>query len=214
MSSGFVYILINSLMPGLVKIGRTQINSQERAKQLSNSSGVPVPFVVAYDLYTGDCVQLERDLHEKLSDFRVNQNREFFRYPLNDAIKLLQEISSNNTLQKHSTYEAVEILLKLKEKYGDWINLDISSVRVYQTYERVYMEITKDHYRNEDLVDQYIKRKDLGFITADYDELFFDPVLPVTANADRFINNFDPFSIINCIDGLFTEEAIQQIIKK
>ncbi|NTU28833.1 GIY-YIG nuclease family protein [Brevibacillus sp. HB1.1] len=214
MSAGFVYILINNSMHGLVKIGRTQISSQERAKQLSNSTGVPAPFIVAYDLYAQDCVKLERELHEKLSDFRVSQNREFFRYPLNDVIKLLQDLSSNSTSQKNTTYEAVEILGNLKEKYNDWIISEISSVRVYQTYGKVYLEITKDDYIRSDLVDQYIKRTDLGFITAEYDDLFFDPALPVTTNADRFINEFDPYSIINCIDELFTKEAIKKIVNE
>ena len=45
--SGFVYILTNECMPGLVKIGSTQQDPVERARTLSNTS-VPFPFNVAF----------------------------------------------------------------------------------------------------------------------------------------------------------------------
>ena len=39
----WVYVLRNSSMPGLYKVGYTKLTPDERAKQLSNATGVPVP---------------------------------------------------------------------------------------------------------------------------------------------------------------------------
>ena len=47
---GYVYILVNDSMPGLIKIGKTARNSLARAKDLSSSTGVPTPFKVAFEL--------------------------------------------------------------------------------------------------------------------------------------------------------------------
>jgi hypothetical protein len=45
---GFIYILINPSMAGLVKIGKTTRDPEARAKELSQATGVPTPFYVAY----------------------------------------------------------------------------------------------------------------------------------------------------------------------
>ncbi len=44
--NGYVYVLMNSSMRGLVKIGKTEREPEERAKELSASTGVPTPFMV------------------------------------------------------------------------------------------------------------------------------------------------------------------------
>jgi hypothetical protein len=52
--SGYIYLLINSAMEGFVKIGKTTKTPEERAKELSNATGVPTPFTVAFDSYFDD----------------------------------------------------------------------------------------------------------------------------------------------------------------
>lgn len=156
MRAGFVYILTNDSYNGLIKIGNTILSAQERAKQLSSATGVPTPFRVAYEVYVDDCEAVEKMIHSELDDFRVNLNREFFRYPLNKAIMLLEAMSKNNYINKNTGYEALEILPDLKNKHGAAINPEISSVRIYQTYDRVYLEITIDKYMADYLKDQYI----------------------------------------------------------
>lgn len=90
-TKGYVYILINASMPGWVKIGFTFSQPSERAKQLSGTTGVPSPFVVAFDEIVENCEQIERIIHEKLNSYRVSNNREFFYIPLKDAIKIVRE---------------------------------------------------------------------------------------------------------------------------
>lgn len=78
MSKGYVYILTNESMPGLVKIGMTRRTPEQRAKELSDATGVPRPFTVHSQFYSPDCQSLEACIHAELADCRVNAGREFF----------------------------------------------------------------------------------------------------------------------------------------
>ena len=84
--SGFVYILSNPSMPGLLKIGSTEKLPTERAAQLY-STGVPEPFKVEFAVWCSDQKTVETDVHEELVGDRVNNSREFFRIGITDAIR-------------------------------------------------------------------------------------------------------------------------------
>ena len=91
---GYVYILVNDSMPGLIKIGRTARNSSERARELSTATGIPTPFQVAFELSSRNYEKLESEMHSKLAECRVAGNREFFKCPVDEAIRLLKELRS------------------------------------------------------------------------------------------------------------------------
>src|SRR5579884_197675 len=84
-SLGFVYILTNDIMPGLVKIGLTTALPEDRAKELFNT-GVPNPFNVAFRAITSWPKAVERRTHQLLKRHRVNPKREFFRVSVDEAI--------------------------------------------------------------------------------------------------------------------------------
>ena len=88
---GYVYILTNEHMPGLVKIGRTTTDPESRAAQLYQT-GVPGPFAVFHSVVSPDCVELERHMHEALAEWRLSGGREFFRVPAAEAMQSLKEI--------------------------------------------------------------------------------------------------------------------------
>ena len=92
MANGFVYILINPAMPGLLKIGKTTGSPEARAAELSAVTGLPTPFVVACEWNTFDCDAAESQVHARLEASRYNKDREFFRLPLKEAIKIASEI--------------------------------------------------------------------------------------------------------------------------
>jgi len=52
---GFIYILINNSMDGLVKIGKTKRDPTERINELSSATGVPTPFILVYKEFFNDC---------------------------------------------------------------------------------------------------------------------------------------------------------------
>ena len=90
--SEFIYVLENTLMPGLIKIGRTERSVSERVGELSSHTGVPTSFTVVKEFAVENSVEAEKIIHERLSDFRVNDNREFFKMEAEDAIDIIESL--------------------------------------------------------------------------------------------------------------------------
>ena len=86
---GYVYVLFNPALNGLVKIGRSKGNPNDRAAELSSATGVPSRFEVVFDAYFADADGVERYLHDTLAQkgLRFNPNREFFQMTVSDAVK-------------------------------------------------------------------------------------------------------------------------------
>ena len=89
---GWVYVLSNESLDGLVKIGFSTKDPQSRAKELSGDTGVPTPFIVEYEMLVEDPHSCEQRAHDLLDDKRVNQRREFFRCSVNDAIESAKQV--------------------------------------------------------------------------------------------------------------------------
>src|SRR6266403_1447551 len=106
MAEGYVYILVNSAFRDLVKIGKTTKDPSERARELSQT-GTPFPFLVAYSVYVSDCDALERALHELFSEQRANNDREFFRMPVNAAVDALREHAESLLLEEGASESTV-----------------------------------------------------------------------------------------------------------
>ena len=87
--SGFVYIMTNPSMPGLIKVGMTTRNPALRAKDDDlTSTGVPTPFIVEYSAYFDDMMEAERSAHQALSDYHYG--KEFFKTDVPTAIHAVE----------------------------------------------------------------------------------------------------------------------------
>ncbi|NJD24066.1 MAG: GIY-YIG nuclease family protein [Betaproteobacteria bacterium] len=86
MAKGFVYILRNEAMPGLLKIGYSVKVPTERVDELF-TTGVPEPFKLAYYCLAENADKLESAIHRNLAVHRHSGNREFFRIDLESAVK-------------------------------------------------------------------------------------------------------------------------------
>ena len=82
--AGYVYIMTNRAYPGLCKIGCTARHPVIRARELSNTS-CPYPFTVAWAASIQDFAAVERATHRALEQWRVCDNREFFRCDVRTA---------------------------------------------------------------------------------------------------------------------------------
>jgi hypothetical protein len=93
----WVYILSNPSIPNMYKIGYTKHSPDKRAKQLSNATGVVLPYKVewAFHCYNGET--LETEVHNFLSLYRVNNQREFFQINLEEAKTAILEIGKRYT---------------------------------------------------------------------------------------------------------------------
>lgn len=88
---GYVYVLVNSSLQNLVKIGFTTKSPKDRANELSGT-GVPSRFVVAYSIYVTDCAAVEAQVHNLFANQRHNADREFFEIDATTAIDGLIKI--------------------------------------------------------------------------------------------------------------------------
>lgn len=86
---GFVYVLSNRAMPGLVKIGFTGDLPEDRAKDLY-TTGVPTGFKVEFRATTSRYKEVETLVHQFLQSYRYEHRREFFNIDVTDAIKAVQ----------------------------------------------------------------------------------------------------------------------------
>ena len=102
---GYVYILSNPGMPGLLKIGMTRFDPTRRVQELSSATGVPTPFQLVYYREFHDCVAAELEIHSIFATkgLRYNDQREFFSVDTVEAINTLlslddEEIANNSSL--------------------------------------------------------------------------------------------------------------------
>ncbi len=104
-NEGIVYALVNPSLPGMLKIGRTNRDVEQRAKELSSSTGVPTPFIVIFQESFSDCVNAEIFIHTYLEEngYRVSTNREFFQIEPNIAIRAIMQAKSCDNLQWNNT---------------------------------------------------------------------------------------------------------------
>jgi hypothetical protein len=102
---GFVYVLINQALPNCVKIGRTTRDSAARAAELSSATGVPTPFLVAFEAYFENCHEAETYIHTLLESegVRLASNREFFSVSASNAI--------NAVIQAQKRFETSPIVI-------------------------------------------------------------------------------------------------------
>lgn len=87
--TGYVYVLSNPVMPGIVKIGRSIHGGRTRALEIykQGGTGVPMPFKMEFEVWSEDCITDEEYIHEELENHRINQNREFFSISVDHAIE-------------------------------------------------------------------------------------------------------------------------------
>ena len=94
---GWLYVMMNPSMPGVVKIGKTARTPSERAQELSGATGVASPFIVVYEHHFENVDAAEDHVHASLErqGFRVSKNREFFSIPVHEAVAFVAEHAAN-----------------------------------------------------------------------------------------------------------------------
>lgn len=106
--AGYLYIATNALMPGLVKVGRTQGSVDDRLRRLY-STGVPCPFVAEKVRFFVDCFSAELSFLRALESKCTRcDSREFFHIDTKSACVLLDEIYRNQHLNSKSQDPALD----------------------------------------------------------------------------------------------------------
>ena len=86
---GWVYVITNKAMPGLVKIGYSTKDPNLRARELGGT-GVPHPFIVDADFLCFNPREVEQRVHSKLFDRR--EGKEWFRCDPSEAKSSINDV--------------------------------------------------------------------------------------------------------------------------
>jgi hypothetical protein len=128
-----VYILTNPVMPGVVKIGKTNKEDvADRVKELF-TTGVPVPFDCVYACVVNDNDSIEKTMHAKFTKHRINPKREFFWLNPKAAVKALKVYEIEDATpdvrddadhiiseeEKNARWEARQLMLKQHPEYAE-----------------------------------------------------------------------------------------------
>lgn len=121
MSVGYIYVLSNPGMPGLLKVGFTLRDVEKRAQELE-TTGVPYKFTIEYKAIVEDVERVERDVHAGLYQFHVN--KEWFKCDSKTCIKVIEFVASGKIHHKESI-EDVRAKKRLEQQkrereYAEW----------------------------------------------------------------------------------------------
>ncbi len=169
MAAGYLYVLVNSSMPGLVKVGKTTRAPSDRANELSNTTGVPTPFVVAFDDYFEDCDVAERLVHSELEKrgLRQSMQREFFRASASEVIKIILE--KLKIKEKNLKEERYEKTVKIKNTIDSGFSRFVSNPwddLLSMAYQYYFGDKHDDRINHKKSLDLFNQAKNLGSLLA------------------------------------------------
>ncbi len=99
--AGFVYVLSNESMPGIVKIGMTTRDPEVRLKEINAATGV-LPFAIEAVIISRNAKWTEREVHERLAGRRISKSREFFRIDPAQAKKTIFDVARQQRQRVYS----------------------------------------------------------------------------------------------------------------
>ena len=99
-----VYILTNEAMPGIIKIGWTDNTVEQRMKELDKTA-TPLPFTCYFAKRVKDPTFVESKMHQAFDEFRIRDNREFFRMSPEQAKAALEIADGDDVTPKDDIVE-------------------------------------------------------------------------------------------------------------
>ena len=94
---GWVYVISNKAMPGLVKVGHSTKDPELRAKELDNT-GSPHSYLVEYWMLIEDPYEIEQKTHRQLSSKR--EAKEWFKCTVEEAVIAIKQIAGSHVLSE------------------------------------------------------------------------------------------------------------------
>lgn len=88
--NGYVYVFANRSMPGVFKVGQTNRDPLQRAREL-HTTGVPIPFLCVYSRASSAPKRVEVMAHRSLRASRLSSSREFFVAELWTVVAAVEE---------------------------------------------------------------------------------------------------------------------------
>jgi len=147
-----IYILINEAMPGYVKIGRTSTNLEQRVRELSASTSVPIPFTCFYACTVENAQFVEHQLHDAFDNNRVNPKREFFQIAPERVVSALKLAEVENITPKKDFVEnredqqALIKARKIREKFNfNMAKVPVGADLIFSRDENIRAKVIDNH---------------------------------------------------------------------
>jgi hypothetical protein len=205
MTTGFIYVFLNPAFPQMVKIGRSAKQTRIRSKKLSSATGVPLDFLVLYDVLVSDVDAVESILHRRFADQRVKKRKEFFYVSPKQAISALVELANEFRVDAATVRFADDLLPMLQGKFPGMIDPAIFSVRLVTVPGTCYLRIGREVDGGEAFSDEDFPLSGLRYP---------DPVLPADLeyNARQLVQleDYDWIMISNIFPRVVAEEIARE----
>ena len=150
-----IYILTNEAMPGYVKIGKTNNNLEQRIRELSASTSVPLPFTVFYACIVKNAQFVEHQLHDAFDDNRVNPKREFFRVVPERVVAALKLAEIENLTPKKDIVEtkedqeALDAARKIRSRFNfEMVKIPVGADLYFSRDENIKAKVIDTHAAN------------------------------------------------------------------
>ena len=148
-----IYILINEAMPGYVKIGRTSTNLEQRIRDLSASTSIPIPFTCFYACTVKDAQFVEHQLHDAFDNNRINPKREFFQIAPERVVSALKLAEIENITPKKDFVEnqedqqALIKARKIREKFNfNMAKIPVGAELIFSRDENIKAKVIDNHF--------------------------------------------------------------------
>lgn len=150
-----IYILTNEAMPGYVKVGKTNNNLEQRVRDLSASTSVPLPFTVFYACTVKDAQFVEHQLHDAFDNNRINPRREFFQIAperIVSALKLaeIENITPHKDLiESKEDREALNAARKIRGRFNfEMVEIPLGAELYFSRDESIKAKVIDTHSTN------------------------------------------------------------------
>lgn len=148
-----IYVLTNEAMPGFVKIGRTSNNLEQRIKDLSASTNIPLPFTCFYACTVNNAQFVEHQLHDAFDNNRVNPKREFFQISPERVVSALKLAAIKDVTPKKDLVEnqedrqALIRARKIREKFNfDMAKIPVGAELIFSRDENSKATVIDNHF--------------------------------------------------------------------
>ena len=134
-----IYILNNEAMPDYVKIGITKRDDlEERVRELSRATSIPLPFEVFYAAKVPDAEKAEKRIHNAFKVDRVNPKREFFSTSPERIVEIIKIFEIENITPKNDFVETKEDQQALDKAHIRRANFNFKIVEIRVGAELVF----------------------------------------------------------------------------
>lgn len=148
-----IYILINEAMSGYVKIGKTSTSLEQRIRELSASTSVPLPFTCVFACTVNNSAFVEHQLHDAFDNNRVNPKREFFQIAPERVVAALKLAMINDITPRKDIVDSSEDrqslaqARKIRDRFKfSMAGIPIGAELVFSRDENKAAKVIDDHY--------------------------------------------------------------------